>query len=82
MLPEVSPPEDGRSRVSKSEKLPDPPHYTGKKEQLKPFLLELSIKLQMNNDRFANEQAKVLYSYTRMACDGVVMVSSDDIGAE
>ena len=50
---------------SRSPKHPDPEPYTGKKETLDTFLTDIRIKLNLNQDWFATEEARIAYIISR-----------------
>ena len=59
----------------RSEKFPDPQKFNGARAELPGFLTQLRMKLEVNDDRFRNESAKVIYSISRLegrALDQVV----------
>lgn len=58
------------SSLGKSEKIADPPLFSGRnKTLLRPFLAQLYIKLHGNKDRYPSEQDKLIYTYGRL--DGI-----------
>ncbi|KAI0991232.1 hypothetical protein K3495_g16955, partial [Podosphaera aphanis] len=59
----------------RSEKFPDPEKFNGSRAKLPGFLTQLRMKLEVNDDRFRNESAKIIYSISRLegrALDQVV----------
>lgn len=63
----------------RSEKFPDPEKFDGTRLKLPGFLIQLQMKLEINDDRFRNEASKVIYSVSRLegrALDQVVPLVS------
>ena len=50
----------------RSEKFPDPEKFDGTRSILPGFITQLRMKLEVNNDRFRDESAKVIYSISRL----------------
>jgi hypothetical protein len=57
---------------TKSEKLPDPPMFTGIRKELRPFVTKLRLKLQENADRYPMEWNKVNYAMSRLEGDAAI----------
>src|SRR5271170_2628109 len=49
-------------QMTKSERLPDPEKFTGKREELRPFLAQLKNKLEGNADRYPTELERLRYA--------------------
>ncbi|KAI0992076.1 hypothetical protein K3495_g16110, partial [Podosphaera aphanis] len=54
------------SPAFRSEKFPDPEKFNGTRAKLPGFITQLRMKLEVNDDRFRNESAKVIYSISRL----------------
>jgi uncharacterized protein DUF4939 len=54
-------------RMTKSEKIPDPEPFDGKRSELAPFIASLRLKLLMNRDRFPTVQERLTYAFSRLA---------------
>jgi hypothetical protein len=86
-LPPSPPQRRAKSPVRKetrSEKLPDPPMFTGKSKDLRGFLVKLRAKLEMNADRFPTPRAQFLYAYSLLGGDAADIVEpllDRDIGS-
>lgn len=68
-------PDSTTNSVFRSERFPDPDKFNGTRTKLTGFLTQLRMKLEMNDDRFRNEAAKVIYGVSRLegrALDQVV----------
>ena len=50
----------------RSEKLPDPPVFTGKRRELRSFLSRLRNKLTSNADRYPTEANRLYYALSRL----------------
>lgn len=57
-----------------SEKLPDPPVFTGRKKELTPFITQLRYKLEANGDRYPTARAKFLYAQSRISGDAAIIL--------
>ena len=53
-------------REARSEKLPDIPKFSGKKDELREWVTQLNLKLFVNQDRFTNPKAGLLYAISRL----------------
>jgi hypothetical protein len=58
----------------RSERLPDPPTFTGKRKDLPLFITKLRYKLCGNADRYPDEQAKLIYAHSRLERDPATLV--------
>jgi hypothetical protein len=58
----------------RSERLPDPPAFSGKKKDLPLFLTKLRYKLKGNADRFPNEESRLIYAHSRLERDPATLV--------
>ena len=58
----------------KSERLPDPPAFSGKKKDLPLFLTKLRYKLKGNADRFPDEESRLIYAHSRLERDPATLV--------
>jgi Retrotransposon gag protein len=54
------------SSIPRSEKVPDPPKYSGDRVGLRPFLTHLKLKLSSDSELFPNEQKKLAYTVGRL----------------
>jgi hypothetical protein len=57
-----------------SERLPDPPPFTGKRKELPSFVSKLRYKLEGNADRFPTTRSKLLYAHSRLDDDAAALV--------
>lgn len=62
-------------RPQLSERLPDPPMFTGKKRDLSLFLTKLRLKLKGNADRFPDEASRVIYAHSRLDSDPATLIN-------
>jgi hypothetical protein len=60
----------------KSERLPDPEKFTGKREELRPFLAQLKNKLEGNADRYPTEPERLRYALSRVAGDAAITIET------
>ena len=51
---------------SRSERLPDIPKFSGKKEDLRSWTTQLHLKLFVNKDRFTGEKSGLIYAISRL----------------
>jgi len=58
----------------RSERLPDPPAFSGKKKDLPLFLTKLRFKLDGNSDRFPNEKSRLIYAHSRLERDPATLI--------
>jgi hypothetical protein len=58
----------------RSEKLPDPPVFTGKRRELRSFLSRLRNKLTGNADRYPTEANRLYYALSRLGGDAADLV--------
>jgi hypothetical protein len=61
---------------TKSDRLPDPLLFNGKRKDLPAFLRKLRYKLEGNSDRFPSERSRLLYAYSRLDRDVVTLIDS------
>jgi len=66
-----SPPVDA---FCKSDRLPDPPIFSGKRKDLPTFIRKLKYKLEGNADRYFSERARLLYAHSRLERDPVTLI--------
>jgi hypothetical protein len=59
---------------SRSERLPDPPAYGGKKKDLPLFITKLRYKLEGNSDRFPDEKSRLIYAHSRLDRDPATLI--------
>jgi hypothetical protein len=57
------------NKASLSERLPDPPAFTGKSKDLRSFLVKLRAKLEINQDRFPTPRSQFLYACSLLGGD-------------
>lgn len=62
--------------VAKSDRLPDPPLFNGKRKDLPSFLRKLRYKLEGNADRFPSERSQLLYAHSRLDRDVTALIDS------
>lgn len=62
------------TQPTKSERLPDPEKFTGKRNELRPFLAQLKNKLEGNADRYPTEQERLRYALSRVAGDAAITI--------
>lgn len=58
-----------------SERLPDPPLFSGKKKDLAFFLTKLRMKLRGNADRFPDEASRLIYAHSRLDSDPATLIN-------
>jgi hypothetical protein len=58
----------------KSDRLPDPPMFKGKRKDLPIFIRKLRYKLEGNADRYPTERSQLLYAHSRIEGDPVTLV--------
>jgi|SRR5436309_1125137 len=61
---------------TKSERLPDPEKFTGKRNELRPFLAQLRNKLEGNSDRYPSDQERLRYALSRLSGDAAIMIET------
>lgn len=54
-------------KTLRSEKLPDPEPFDGKRSELQPFIASLRLKLLHNRDRFPTASERLTYAFSRLA---------------
>ena len=59
---------------TKSERLPDPEKFTGKRNELRPFLAQLRNKLEGNSDKYPSDQERLRYALSRLSGDAAIMI--------
>src|SRR6478735_1283743 len=70
--PSMTPSGDGLTTVKTvhlSDRLPDPPMFTGKRKDLPLFISRLRMKLEGNADRYPTKCAKLIYAHSRLDYD-------------
>ena len=72
--PASSPPVVASVQKQLSEKLPDPPMFTGKRKDLALFVQKLRFKLEGNTDRYSDERSKLIYAHSRLEKDAAALV--------
>lgn len=60
--------------LAKSDRLPDPPAFNGKRKDLPAFIRKLQYKLEGNADRFPTERSRLLYAHSRLDRDVVSLI--------
>lgn len=63
------------TRKERSERLPNPDAFTGKRAQLPEFLYALSNKLKGNADRYPEDNDKLQYALTRIKGEAAALVN-------
>lgn len=58
----------------RSERLPDPPAFSGRKKDLPLFLTKLRYKLKGNADRFPTEESRLIYAHSRLEHDPATLI--------
>ena len=71
--PQVTP-TDPSAPFTKSDRLPDPPMFSGKRIDLSTFVRKLRYKLEGNADRYPTERARLLYAHSRLERDPVTLI--------
>jgi hypothetical protein len=66
-------------RLVRSERLPDPPVFTGKRKDLNSFLRQLKNKLRINQDRYPTEDERLSYAMSRLGGDAANLVEPYDL---
>ncbi len=67
-------PEQDKPDQRLSEKLPDPPVFTGKRRELPGFLSKLKYKLEGNADRYPTARLRFLYAHSLLGGDAATLV--------
>lgn len=62
-------------RPQLSERLPDPPMFTGRKKDLSLFVTKLRMKLRGNADRFPDEASRIIYAHSRLDSDPATLIN-------
>ena len=78
-LPPTTPPPPPPAppvQSTKSERLPDPEKFTGKRNELRPFLAQLRNKLEGNSDRYPSDQERLRYALSRLSGDAAIMIET------
>ena len=70
------PPPAPPAQPTKSERLPDPEKFTGKRNELRPFLAQLRNKLEGNSDRYPSDQERLRYALSRLSGDAAIMIET------
>lgn len=65
-LGQIRPNNTASAATPKIEKIPDPPKYSGGREELTPFLAQLRLKIHSNPDGYPTVQHKLAYLYSRL----------------
>jgi hypothetical protein len=60
----------------RSDRLPNPPAFNGKRKDLPTFIRKLQYKLEGNADRFPTERSRLLYAHSRLDRDVVSLIDS------
>lgn len=58
----------------RSERLPDPPAFSGKKKDLPLFLTKLRYKLKGNANRFPTKESRLIYAHSRLKHDPATLI--------
>ena len=73
-----------RQQDKRSATHPDPEKFDGTRDKLRPFLVQLRLKLAINEDHFPTEEKKVIYALSRLtgiAIEQVLpMMTEDSLG--
>lgn len=62
------------SRPQLSERIPDPPMFSGKKKDLPLFLTKLRMKLKGNADRYPTTASRLIYAHSRLDTDPATLI--------
>lgn len=66
----------------RTDRLPDPPLFNGRRKDLPAFIRKLRYKLEGNADRYPDERSRLLYAHSRLEKDAVSLIDplmDDDI---
>ena len=77
--PDTAPPRPTAYRPAspkRSERLPDPPMFTGQRKDLPLFVTKLRFKLEGNSDRYPDERSKLIYAHSRLERDPATLIDS------
>src|SRR5271156_252152 len=75
-IPPVTVTSTSPAQPTKSERLPDPEKFTGKRNELRPFLAQLRNKLEGNADRYPSDRERLRYALSRLAGDAAIMIET------
>jgi hypothetical protein len=62
------------TRPQLSERIPDPPMFSGKKKDLPLFLTKLQMKLKGNADRYPTAASRLIYAHSRLDTDPASLI--------
>ena len=62
------------TKANCSAKLPDTPKYTGERDNLEPWIMQLKIKLERNIDYYLIIKSKLFYAVSRLKERAVILV--------
>jgi hypothetical protein len=83
-VPIVTAPQPTTVSTFMSEKFPNPEKFDGTRTKLSGFITQLRMKLEVNDDRFRNEAAKVIYAVSPLegrALDQVIHLVNANLAA-
>ena len=60
--------------LHRTERLPDPPMFNGKRKDLTLFITKLRFKLEGNADRYPDERSKIIYAHSRLERDPATLI--------
>jgi hypothetical protein len=70
----VTPPTASLKDLPRTDRLPDPPLFNGRRKDLPAFVRKLKYKLEGNADRYPNERSRLLYAHSRLEKDAVALI--------
>ncbi len=73
-LKPATPPTVNLKDLSRTDRLPDPPLFNGRRKDLPAFVRKLRYKLEGNADRYPNERSRLLYAHSRLEKDAVALI--------
>jgi len=73
-LKPATPPAVTLKDLPRTDRLPDPPLFNGRRKDLPAFIRKLRYKLEGNADRYPNERSRLLYAHSRLEKDAVALI--------
>lgn len=70
----ATPPNANLKDLPRTDRLPDPPLFNGRRKDLPAFVRKLRYKLEGNADRYPNERFRLLYAHSRLEKDAVALI--------
>ncbi|KAI0570081.1 Retrotrans-gag domain-containing protein [Pyrenophora tritici-repentis] len=70
----ATPPNANLKDLPRTDRLPDPPLFNGRRKDLPASVRKLRYKLEGNADRYPNERSRLLYAHSRLEKDAVALI--------